>query len=291
MNHSKTRILCLSDLHIGRSPERSQGAIHLVQKILEAFGGQVVKPLLLFTGDITDDGNEGQCLQAQAILQPLRAAGFSLEFVPGNHDYGWNGNLASSTSYQLFQKHILQNPDLAYPRLVQVGRHFILLLDSMQAENHWYDALLADGELGDSQRKIFEKHLIFLQGLRSTGAKVLVALHHHPFLYPDESLVYHLKNVLGHELNDGEEFMNLVIGKIDALVFGHEHRHIHFGEHLRQFRIPEKYQIPLLLSCGSSSGIDDPNPMPGIAQGLHAWLIEIEEKGNGQITATPWGQE
>ncbi len=282
------KILQFSDLHIGRNDLITNAAKSLVDRILIAFGDEDIKPILIFTGDTVDDGKEEQFQKAAELFLPLRSQGFSLHFLPGNHDYGWNGNVANPKSFQWFCQYLLESSKTKFPNVIDIGKHFLVMLDSMEAENGWYDHLLADGELGPKQRHELESVLLRLNAFRSQrGSKVIVALHHHPFDFPDMHLFEQIGNYIAHRLKDGDALLPLLKDHCDILLFGHEHRHVHFGRQLKEHHVPATVGVPLILACGSSTGIEDPKPLPDSTGGRHAWLIEIDEE-SGEVSVENW---
>jgi len=287
MEHHMTRILQISDLHIDRNEHVTQGARQHIARILEVFGNDTEKPWILISGDVVDDGREDQFLLANSILQPLREKGFEIYTLPGNHDYGWNGNFANPTSYHHYLQYIVQDTTQQFPMTYSVGKHFVVMLDSMRAETGFLDHFLADGEIGPTQLNALDIILMRLNAFRKSGSKVIVALHHHPFLYPDNSKLEKLGNWFAHYLKDGEDLLQMLAGRTDVLLFGHEHRHIDFRVQLSDYALPAKYDIPIILSCGSSSGIADPHPQPGIPIGRHSWLLTIDDE-TGHIDAEHW---
>ena len=106
----------LSDLHIhSRERRNNRNCRKVVDFILDRY--QDEKPVVLITGDITDDGMEKQYQNAVTILRPLVTCGFKVLAVPGNHDYGFAGNIYTEESQQYFQDYILGDlMDVFYAR-------------------------------------------------------------------------------------------------------------------------------------------------------------------------------
>ena len=98
----------------------------------------------------------------------------------------------------------------------------------MKAEAHWYDNLLADGELGVKQLKVLSGILNGLDS-RPRNQKIILYLHHHPFLFPDDSLLEIAGEYVAHRLKDGRALMSIIKGRGDVLLFGHDHRHLNFS--------------------------------------------------------------
>jgi len=276
------RILHISDLHIGkagRRVDRWRQAEKLVRLIKRHWGDDDDKPLVLITGDVVDDGREAQFIEARRILEPLRTAGFHVVPLPGNHDYGWNGAYALEKRFKLFKKYLMgietrvTYPDVPYSD----DRVALITLNSMRAETGFWDGLLADGELGDDQLNELGELLTTLRAERPKNYRIVVALHHHPFLFPDDKLIKHSKEWLGHRLKDGADFMRLVGGRIDVLLFGHEHRAVDFSQPLAGRVLTEEYDIPCILCSGRSTD-----------QGLPARLITIEGRAKPRVETAPW---
>ena len=106
-----TRLIQLSDLHLHGSNKKDDNvnATQVVEYVIKRYAaakkGQ--KPIVVITGDITDDGKKNQYRNAVKILRPLRDAGFKVLACPGNHDYGPAGNIYTERSQRLFQESIL----------------------------------------------------------------------------------------------------------------------------------------------------------------------------------------
>jgi len=275
------RILHISDLHIGREIDidRWKKAEQLVEEITREWGSGEEKPLVLITGDVVDDGTEIEYIEARRVLKPLRQAGFLVVPLPGNHDYGWNGAFARESRFELFRKYLLQiETPVSYPSVPYADPEVtILTLNSMLAETGRWDRLFADGELGREQLQGLDRLVTKLHGKREQGHRVVVALHHHPFLFPDDSPVKKAKEQLTHRLKDGDDLMEIVSGRIDALLFGHEHRHVDFSKPLAGHLLTEEYEIPCILASGRSTDA-----------GLPARVITIKRGHEPRVNPAPW---
>lgn len=167
-----------------------------------------------------DDGQEDQYKNAVNILKPLVDNNFKVFAVPGNHDYGFAGNVYTEASQRHFQDHILGNLlsnanarkknvylEELYPMVEVVDDVLFLGIDSVVgAENEF--AHFASGEVGKKQRANIGTIL-----KNNTGKKVVAYFHHHPF---DRQFVM--------EMDDAKEVMQLLSGKVDVLCFGHDHK-------------------------------------------------------------------
>jgi 3',5'-cyclic AMP phosphodiesterase CpdA len=276
------RILHISDLHIGKEEtdvDEWKQAEELVRRIIKEWRDDHEKPLVLITGDVVDDGREVEYIEARRILKPLRSAGFQLVPLPGNHDYGWNGSHAQEKRFKLFKKYLLGITNrVTYPDVPYADADVsVVTLNSMQAETGFWDGLLADGELGNRQLDELGELITELRRERKKSHRIVVAVHHHPFLFPDDPLFEQAKEWLGHRLKDGADLMKLLAGRIDVLLFGHEHRHVDFSEPFDGHVFTETYGIPCILSSGKST---DP--------GLPARVITLEGRRTPGVEPAPW---
>jgi 3',5'-cyclic AMP phosphodiesterase CpdA len=276
MDEAASSLLHLSDLHIGRDASRAERAAALIRRALATWGTSPDKPVVLITGDLVDDGQEAQYLAIAPLLAGLRAAGFPVVCVPGNHDYGHDGCRADPACLARFQRHIASPLGMpAYPVCVRVPGWAIVCLDSMQAEAGRWDGWLADGEIGSEQRVAAGRMVAGLAPEREAGLRVAVALHHHPFIYPDDPFYRRAYEWFGHRLKDGDELLAVLAGRADLLLFGHEHRHIDFARDFPAQDLPRRYAIPSIVSCGSSTA----------GKRDVGWLIQAVAGAGVQVTS------
>ncbi len=245
-----TRILQISDVHIGRSDTEEKNLDTIVKYIIKRGKNEWKdnKPIIMITGDIVNDGDEDQYKTAKACLDELNAE-FTLRLIPGNHDYGKKGNLALEKGFKRFKDHFSHYHDngMDYPYPDSINGHCFIGLNSMQSE-YGLDGVLADGELGKDQ---IDETVKLIKKYRDTSnGQVIVYLHHHPFLYPDDLPLKRVGEAVGHWLKDGKEFMNRIKDlNIDLLLFGHEHRHLKFAN----TDLNDRYNIPYIISSGKST--------------------------------------
>ncbi|MBI5533961.1 MAG: metallophosphoesterase [Deltaproteobacteria bacterium] len=271
-------LLHISDLHFGRNDTTTREAKAAIAAIIARWGGDANKPIIVATGDIVQDGEPAQYEIARVEIERLRAAGFEVFLVPGNHDYGRMGSHAEARRFTYFKEAFYPTRLVAYPDVYRIEGWTIVGLNSMKAECGFVDGLLADGELGPDQ--ISDANLVLrqLQEERKSGrTKLVVALHHHPFLFPDESPIKKLGELVGHRLKDGADLMHKITGLTDVLLFGHDHREWDFSKELGGKVLTTDYDIPVILSCGTTSGVNDITQEPGPRK---AWLIE---EAGGQV--------
>ncbi len=279
-------ILHLSDLHVGQ-PGAADRLEKIVKKIMKKFGDR--KLIILATGDIVDDGQKKQFGQAGEILKPLTENPlFTFWPAPGNHDYGWNGNHAERKRLKYFKNAFYGFENVSYPYVKHddFGNMFIGL-NSMKAECDFWDGLLADGELGSKQIHNLSGVLDKTDNMdpeKRKNMKVIVHLHHHPFIYPDAKWIQKLYEKQCHWLKDGEALMHTLAGRVDMLFFGHEHRHMDFSK----TDIAKNYRIPYIFSGGQATTICKEYKLNKagkptqklLHKGYLARLVEIGDDGN-----------
>ncbi|MCU0691969.1 MAG: metallophosphoesterase [Polyangiaceae bacterium] len=265
-------ILHISDLHFGRNKTTSDAAASAIRSILNRWENQQVKPVVIVTGDVTQDGTQEQYDLAKVHVDALRDAGMEVVLLPGNHDYGKFGSHAEARRFKLFKEAFYPKRPVGYPDVLRIDGWTIVCLNSMKAETGFFDGLLADGELGGKQ---ISDTTLFLEQLREDRqagkTKIVVCLHHHPFLFPDDNVFEKVKEWATHWLKDGADLMHKISGNVDVLLFGHEHFHWDCSRELGGVELTRKYEIPMILSCGTTSGVDDITQRPGARV---AWLVQ-----------------
>lgn len=217
-----TKFIHLSDLHIHGSNKRrdNRNCRKVVKFILNHYSNE--NPIILITGDITDDGKERQYKNAVDILRPLTEAGLSVLAVPGNHDYGLFGNFYSEEAKRFFRDYIMYDlmgiasakdayfemEDL-YPMVTYVKDVLFIGLDSVVGNE---DELLhfASGEVGKVQR---DKLVNILKS--KSDQKVVMYFHHHPFCNSATKFVM--------EMDDAKQVLRILSGLVDFVCFGHKH--------------------------------------------------------------------
>lgn len=232
------RLLHLGDLHLrarARARENRRFAI-VVRWILDRCGGGT-KPVLVFTGDITDNGNAAEFRQATALLRPLVDAGFTLLMTPGNHDVGPLGNTFYRSHQVEFQRRMLgdllghsaarttQNRmGELYPSVHEVGGCTLIGVDSAHSEE-----FLAGGRVGKAQLEALDK------ALEQASGPTVVYVHHHPFMRGRAMAMV-----------DREAFMQCCRGRVTVLLFGH--RHVP-----QVWRHDPRWKIPLIVAAGKTT--------------------------------------
>lgn len=203
------KIIHLTDTHIGYK-NLSARMKDIVTRMI--FHKKDAKDyIIVHTGDIVEDATDpGSYDEALYHFDRLKNAGFTILFVPGNHDYG-TGSFGHSKYIDKFKQSFYGTTSVTYPIVTLIDGIAFIGLDSMAEELHWYDRLFAEGELGKKQLKRLKT------ALESENVKnskyIVVYLHHHPF---------HPK--LFHSLKDSKKLGKILQShNISALLFGHNH--------------------------------------------------------------------
>ena len=164
---------------------------------------------IIITGDITDDGTEEQYAIASRILKPFKGRLF---FCPGNHDYGTLGSVYTEEAARRFDEFSTVFNEGGFidkvPLVFKIENVQIILLNSNLKTENPFD--FACGEIGKGQLKILKK--ILKEKLPKDSVRI-ICLHHHPFIHSDPTM----------KLLDAEDFVRVIYGKIDILLFGHKH--------------------------------------------------------------------
>lgn len=205
------QFLHLSDLHFHRRHKDNVAIDQLLDGVASAYPGHHV----ILTGDVTDDGDEAQYVNALAALERFRGR---LWLVPGNHDYGPLGNFYSDECASRFDR-FLSMPfaqgitfgEGSVPSVNVVAteseRVVLIGLDSNLRTADPFD--WACGQIGEQQRAMLTDILSWSEYGDSVK---IVYLHHHPFVHSTTL-----------KLLDGDAFIRTVFGKADIVAFGHKH--------------------------------------------------------------------
>ena len=245
MNRALTRILHVSDLHVGaRKAVQAEWAL---APLIEQFDPE----LLLVTGDLTHRGKAEQHETAAALLQEL---GRPLLVVPGNHDIPYTFPARFTRTFTEFERHWqTSEPVYRSERIVAVG------LNSVRA---WRNQ---SGGVKDTQlRRAGEV-------LRDTDGNALrvAALHHHLIGAPWRSRkkpVARRNRVLGSLVDAGAEL--IVAG------------HIHQGAVAERREFEVSAGIERAVTVSVAPGLGQPRPhRRGEARGLHVYEFDDTHLG------------
>ncbi len=233
-------IIHLSDLHTGKSNNLEKSAI-LVDWILNNKEGHK-SSLVIISGDLVDDGENWQFLQAKDLIDRLRNEDYVVLVAPGNHDYGPNGYRESQQSRVDFKELISGVED--YPHLYSEDGQVFIVLDSMAEEFSTVELWGAQGNLGLDQ---LNKLDLILDELAENPVieNVLVVLHHHPFdylFYPGLRDHADLKGVISRRIDFPP--------RVNVLLFGHKHLEHRFNDPGENKE--ELYGIDMIYSSGQT---------------------------------------
>jgi 3',5'-cyclic-AMP phosphodiesterase len=206
------KFIHLSDLHIHTHDADNKDA----KSMLSVVSTKYPDHRLIITGDIADDGTEGQFENAYELLQPFNGRIF---ICPGNHDFGAAGNFYSHEralrfdnmlSEQLDQGGSFKDDSTPVVNKIKDGGVEIMLiaLDSNLETEHPFD--FASGEVGDFQLRALNT---ILSTTPSTGVVKMLFFHHHPFIVNDPFM----------EMKDAAALARVVYGRVDFILFGHKH--------------------------------------------------------------------
>lgn len=232
------QIFHISDLHFGKDftinvPGHTDNVKKLlrgVHRLMNKDKHKQSQKYLLITGDIVDDGKnheydmvkEDEGL-SQFLLNP--PPGFkSILLVPGNHDYGTQGNAYSENASTRFEE--LATALNVPPSINQFGYqfrskrpHVIVLEDennvrvlSIGLNSCKWKGLsdFARGEIGEDQLDEFNK---LLNKREYADCWKLVYLHHRP---------YDVKRKLIMELEDAAGLTKITEPIVDVIAYGHQ---------------------------------------------------------------------
>ena len=251
------RIIHLSDLHVRTRKHRNenQNAEALTAGILSKCAtGNKSKTYVILTGDLLDDGKIKQYKQLErTVLDPLRDKCTVLA-APGNHDYAEWGNFFDKGAVTRFRGYVCDIPPLPDPCIdtCTVSGERNVLFVGVDSADPRDQAFFADGIVDQEQRAALEAKLT---DPRYEDYFKVLYLHHHPFL-----------RKWFVSFQQANEFLGLIRGKVDLVLFGHKHVHEPF---LR------RYEIPAMLASGK---VTEP-----IGDALAFRMIDLAPKGDPAI--------
>jgi 3',5'-cyclic AMP phosphodiesterase CpdA len=257
----------------------------IVPKLLKDYSADKDNTAIIITGDIVDDGLEGQLEEIEETVRELQD-NFKVWAVPGNHEWRIAGNIELRSEIGYFNETFFNDKDVRFPFTPEpFNGHLFIGLNSMAGKAEF----AATGILGKGQ---IEETREALEGFTRTGTnKIICFMHHHPFILPhfDGFFERHYEKAF-HYMVDGPDFMNMVSGKIDVLLFGHDHHQVDY----RNTKLcKEEYKIPVILSAGSSTKrswefkvIDhdgNAEKEKSVPKGMLGRLIEIKDSGEMEV--------
>lgn len=190
------RIVQLSDLHL--RPQALYSGIDPWSALAGALsrGRSLTPDLLLFSGDLADDGAAPTYRRLAAMLDET-CLPYAVQ--PGNHD-------ERQALRQVFARQPWSHPDLACQR-VDFGEVSLLLLDSV-----------IQGEEGGEVRA---EHVDWLEAHCPAGRRVALVVHHPPFKVGIEGM-----DAIGCQ---GGALLAAWLGakpQVERMLCGHVHRHV-----------------------------------------------------------------
>jgi 3',5'-cyclic AMP phosphodiesterase CpdA len=247
------KIIHISDIHIKRSSDvdliRFNTIIDVIIRNKYPDGTTVV-----MTGDLVNNGYtpcSGKWTNpVHDGVKKLKAAGYNerVLVIPGNHDYGVGIGITDFEHNHLvrlieyFKVTFYNDAAAQYPRINQFGNYLFIGLDSTAAALQQMELerlFTSEGRIGDEQTAELKKALV---GAKSSGKKVVVYLHHHPFHNKKDGL----------KLLDAAEFLKAIDGLTTMLLYGHVHRENNYGD--------DGYfdnKIDRIYNAGSSTNTDN----------------------------------
>jgi len=204
-------LILLSDLHLGAGPETYERCCQVFERLHDL---DPAEHAIVIAGDVTENGHAAEYQLAASLIAPLRAKGFNVLVVPGNHDYGPFGNLYHPGAHQRFcalaggsAPYVLDLPDVRIIGLDSCYRPdraatsgWAKFLDLFAPERRFANGVLGAGQLDA------------LSAWLECGKPTHVVLHHHPLFHAP-----------GLRLVDADSFWRVVRGRASGVYFGHRH--------------------------------------------------------------------
>lgn len=226
------KIIHLSDLHIGIWKNYEKAEL-LFDKIKFKYNSEAEKPVIVITGDIVNGGLRSQFLEAKFLIDNLNE--YEVLLCPGNHEIGRNGMGVEPDNIKKYE--IFLKESINFPVLKKIKDCHFIALDSMEREMEIEDNSKVDGYCGEVQLNNLNDRINTIKNNNPTD-KIIVYLHHHPFLY---------NNYV--KLKDADELLDLIKGRINILLFGHKHIGKRFEEE------ESKYDVNVIFASGKSNSI------------------------------------
>jgi predicted phosphodiesterase len=207
------KFIHLSDLHFKNEFKQNFQILEMFDFIKRKYN----EHYLIITGDITDDGDEQQYNNAFDVLNHFNGRIF---ICPGNHDFGTRGNQYSKKKAKMFDQKLSiplgqndfffgdNNPVVNKLKKGPV-KTVLIAVDTNLETNSTLD--FACGEVGKTQIEYLDK---FLSEKSVAQYTKIIFMHHHPFIHKNPFM----------KLKDADEFMKVVEGRTDILLFGHDHK-------------------------------------------------------------------
>ena len=189
----------VSDLHFHKAASKNRAVVGKLRALAKSRGDT---DLLVVTGDVTDDGQEEQYVQAYRALSPFAG---SILLCPGNHDYGPVGNFYEAAAERRWKEFCLS---LGSTRTATCDGVLCIALDSCLRTVSPLD--FAQGRLAQSELD-FARVQISLA--RSHLQPVAVFFHHDP-----------VNDIYVERLQNAQDVLSALYGMVDLVGFGHTHK-------------------------------------------------------------------
>jgi hypothetical protein len=168
--------------------------------------------IIVITGDLVDGARKQNCGAVQEQLDKLKKEGFIVLIVPGNHDYGWRGNLYKNEYVDMFNKTFFREEhEREFPRLDIIEDIAFIGLDTTEGVRNTDLMTFATGELGERQLMALDN--LFKTYKVKTSTYKVVYMHHSPLargFTTELTDVKKLRKILGYY-------------NIDIMLFGNTH--------------------------------------------------------------------
>jgi 3',5'-cyclic AMP phosphodiesterase CpdA len=195
----------------------------------------------------------------KSFIHSLERTGFTVLIAPGNHDYG-TGSWGFGVFIKIFKKIYYKNPSFSFPKLDIIDNNAYIALDSMAGVLKGHITFFAQGKIGKSQLDDLRK-LLYSPAVIGCNY-IIIYLHHHPMDYRPFM-----------QLLDSEELGEIIVKKVDILLFGHFHEKEANGE-VKNFH--GIWDIQRCYNAGSSTGKDN-------KQGKIMIIDPVEERLYDQV--------
>ncbi len=221
MESAYKKVLHISDTHIFPHRLANRDSLrNFCQAVANKFDAD--KWIVLITGDIVDGAHmqgsiNREYSNARYALRPLIQKSFEIRMVPGNHDFGYLGNVYNKRNEDRYNKFYLDvcKSNVVFPDKIDydssdgVDGWSLILLNSNYRTNqpNWF----AQGRIHTRQLREIER---LLSEFRETKRPCLIALHHH-------------YTGTGHltKLVDADQFMAVLKGRESRVTVCCGHRH------------------------------------------------------------------
>lgn len=169
--------------------------------------------IIVITGNLVDGARRQNCGAVLDQLDKLKKKGFVVLVVPGNHDYGFMGNIYNEKLVDRFNKFFFaEKQEIEFPMLNIIDNIAFIGLDTTEGIRDGDSFLhFASGELGEKQLMALD-NILNTYEVKTSTYKV-VYMHHSPVLEDFVSAltdVKKLRSILGYS-------------NIDIMLFGHSH--------------------------------------------------------------------